>query len=850
MIPIRLRLKNFLSYREPAEPLDFRSFQVACLCGENGHGKSTLLDAITWALWGRSRAKTEDELIHHGQTNMEVEFEFLLGDAQYRVIRKRRRGGPSALELQLFTGDRFQSLTGNSMHETERAIVQLLHLDYDTFVNSSFLLQGKADSFTISPPSKRKELLGEILGLGDYDQFEQRAKAAASAKKDALLALDARIAEIDRELAKEPSYRACLDQFTAEAARLSEEVHRLDESFQHHQHLRQQLDFAQKQVSRLEREIAERRSHHEQLERRLVELRGLVERAEAVLGQRETIDAGYASYVAAQQVIDQQSQKAATLTQLQQQRQQLEAEIQRQKARLELQRAQLAGRIEQLSAQGSDPATFEEAIVALAARVEEAKAQQIALNERKRRLQRLAGEIGQSTAEQKQLRQEMEQLKARIDALREMARCETCGQPITAAARDEQVRRLEAEGKQLGDRFRSLKRRVEELAAQLETENRALAREEAEVQAVLDADVRRLAQLREHQLAAANAAKELERLRPRLGALDATLAARAYAEHDQAALAELEGRIQALAYDPAALQAARERAASLQSFVELKSELDRADAHIDRWRTDTVELESEITTAKHRIRQLEADLIECRRHAAGLDQLDQTIHELKRTLAERRFEGQQAELQRAKYAQLVASCEALRTQRATYERERAEAAREQGIYEELARAFGKGGVQAMIIESVLPEIEEDANALLARMSDGRMRLALATRRETKQGKTVETLLIQVSDELGLRNYELFSGGEAFRVNFALRIALAKLLARRAGARLETLVIDEGFGTQDATGRDRLVEAIRCIEQDFAKIVVVTHIEELKDAFPVRIEVTKGPDGSRFALSVR
>jgi exonuclease SbcC len=131
-----------------------------------------------------------------------------------------------------------------------------------------------------------------------------------------------------------------------------------------------------------------------------------------------------------------------------------------------------------------------------------------------------------------------------------------------------------------------------------------------------------------------------------------------------------------------------------------------------------------------------------------------------------------------------------------------------------------------------------------------MRLALATQRETQQGKLVETLLIQISDELGLRNYELFSGGEAFRVNFALRIALAKLLARRAGARLETLVIDEGFGTQDASGRDRLIEAIRSIEGDFAKIIVVTHIDELKEAFPARIEVTKGADGSKFAVSRR
>jgi exonuclease SbcC len=123
-----------------------------------------------------------------------------------------------------------------------------------------------------------------------------------------------------------------------------------------------------------------------------------------------------------------------------------------------------------------------------------------------------------------------------------------------------------------------------------------------------------------------------------------------------------------------------------------------------------------------------------------------------------------------------------------------------------------------------------------------------TQRETLKGDTVETLAIKISDELGTRSYELYSGGESFRVNFAIRIALSKLLARRAGARLQTLVIDEGFGTQDTQGRERLVEAINSIREDFEKILVITHIEELKDAFPVRIDVFKTPQGSQVAIN--
>ncbi|MCH7704676.1 MAG: hypothetical protein IIB61_06160, partial [Planctomycetes bacterium] len=62
-----------------------------------------------------------------------------------------------------------------------------------------------------------------------------------------------------------------------------------------------------------------------------------------------------------------------------------------------------------------------------------------------------------------------------------------------------------------------------------------------------------------------------------------------------------------------------------------------------------------------------------------------------------------------------------------------------------------------------------------------------------------------------------------------------------------LFIDEGFGSQDAAGQDRLREAIQSIQSDFEKIIVITHIEQIKESFPNRIEVTKTPDGSTFVV---
>ena len=111
----------------------------------------------------------------------------------------------------------------------------------------------------------------------------------------------------------------------------------------------------------------------------------------------------------------------------------------------------------------------------------------------------------------------------------------------------------------------------------------------------------------------------------------------------------------------------------------------------------------------------------------------------------------------------------------------------------------------------------------------------------------ETLDIQIRDQSGYRDYEMYSGGESFRINFSIRLALSYVLAQRAGARLQTLVIDEGFGSQDEIGRQRLIEAINLIRDDFEKILVITHVEQIKDAFSTQLLVEKTPHGSQVTL---
>ena len=164
MIPVKLTMRNFMCYRDNVPPLDFNGIHLACLSGNNGNGKSALIDAMTWALWGKARASSDDDLIHATQTEMEVEFDFAVEQQLYRIIRKRSRpkkrgsSGQPVLEFQISTGNGFRPITGNSITQTQHKILDILHMDYDTFVNSAYLRQGHADQFTRQPPAKRKEV--------------------------------------------------------------------------------------------------------------------------------------------------------------------------------------------------------------------------------------------------------------------------------------------------------------------------------------------------------------------------------------------------------------------------------------------------------------------------------------------------------------------------------------------------------------------------------------------------------------------------------------------------------------------------------------------------------------------
>ena len=244
-----------------------------------------------------------------------------------------------------------------------------------------------------------------------------------------------------------------------------------------------------------------------------------------------------------------------------------------------------------------------------------------------------------------------------------------------------------------------------------------------------------------------------------------------------------------------------------------------------------------------RISQMEASLKELESSGTDLIQVEQEVSRL-------RDEGIQATQKLGRARQNLDVLGDLQKRRDTITHEKTDMASHLQKLKMLEEACGRNGVQALLIEAAIPEIEARANELLDRLTGSRMSVRFQTQKQLKSNKEAkrETLDIHIRDEAGERPYDNFSGGEQFRVNFAIRLALSQILARRAGAKLQTLVIDEGFGSQDPNGRQRLIEAINTIQEDFSRILVITHIEELREAFPNQIEVQKTANGSQFSIN--
>ncbi|MEG4204200.1 AAA family ATPase [Microcoleus sp. Pol7_A1] len=1039
MIPIQLTLKNFLSYREAG--LDFRGLHTACICGPNGAGKSSLLEAISWALWGCCRSDTEDDIIHIGETDVRVDFTFSTGGQIYRVIRNRRRGQSGSLEFQVSLNSaeseeklNFRTLTDKGLRTTQQKILEHIKLDYDTFINSAYLRQGRADEFMLKKPIERKQVLANLLKLDSYDTLSEQAKdtskqfkAQVEVLKQSLQTVQEQLQQKEAIASEQTQLQQATDLLSSQQQADTTELQQLQ--LQHHNrqtwqkllagHQQQHYNISQ-ECRRLLQELSAAKQQQNELQ--------------ALLGQEKEITEGIAYFHSLQATEETMAGKFKANQQAQNQRQQLQEQQRQELSFLQSKIQQLQAQLEVLEQDEKDVLE----ILKQQPEVDKGLAQLQAVRSRLNELEQLQLQVSPLLQQQQQKQQKLDRaragLTARLDEIKRQVqvqqqqrqpqlqqeisaignqilqlenkrvyqqRVREKGQErhdflgnLQAKSRDYQTRLAEidqklqllrkhegetsaGEGKAsnfaenepsnsplmvrdtnfgncplcdrpLDEHYWNLvvtkhHSQQQEIWNQLWVVREQLAVSEREIQVLrheyreLEEELAPYQELRErrsHLQAQLDGLGQdenrLQSMRQDAAEIERLLRTGEYAADDLGQLQQIEQQLQQLNYSDSSHSLARSDEKRLR-WAEIKqAQIKDAQQKLNKINARRPDLQTQLATVQQQLEQqknsseIQQQILSLDRYIAEIGynleqhehvrsemrrsqfwiaraeklrsatvqypQVQQRVNEIANSIAVRDRDLQAVSAQtsamnqqlqehpdptarisaieqqmgrrRQQLDQHLGSLGRLQQQQQNLENMQVQlvaqkeqmqvAKRQQRVYQELGQAFGKNGIQALMIENVLPQLEAETNQILSRLSANQLHVQFITQRAAaskKATKLIDTLDILIADARGTRAYETYSGGEAFRINFAIRLALARLLSQRAGTALQMLIIDEGFGTQDAEGCDRLIAAINAIASDFACILTVTHMPHLKEAFQARIEVSKTAQGSCINLSI-
>src|SRR5690349_10165252 len=475
MIPLHIRISGFLSYHDTVE-LDFTSFDLACISGHNGAGKSSLLDAITWSLFGEARGKSSDVInLRQDVKAAEVALTFQHEENTYRVQRTLPRNKNTFLEFQVRTQTGWKPLTEKTTRETQARIEQTLRLDFDTFVNASFFLQGKADQFTQQNATRRKEVLSNILGLGMWEDYKNRTADKRKFLEKEVDEIDGRIREIDAELAEEDLRKARLAELESGLKQLTAQRNAHESVLENIKRNTALIGEQRKMTAMLSDRLERERSACAGLEERLAVKQADRDSYADLIQRAREIESTYKAWQKSRKELEEWDDIAVQFRDHEKERAPLVEIIAVERAKLEEAQRSLLVEEETIHEQKSTIENLLKDIETAQTSLEEAEtkvANRLQLESERNTARERQAEL---KAENEALREDMNELKERIDSLKaaEGASCPLCGQELSTEHREATLVQLEGEGKQEGDRFRAnqtetteLIRRIADLEAQ------------------------------------------------------------------------------------------------------------------------------------------------------------------------------------------------------------------------------------------------------------------------------------------------------------------------------------------------------------------------------------------------
>lgn len=904
MIPLSLSIRNFLSYGPDTQEIQFEPYNLICLAGKNGHGKSALLDAMTWVLWGQARkiagvAKADDALLRLGQHHMVVALIFICNGQKYKARREYNKiyGKPIlVLDVGLFDEQQntFVSLGGKSIRESQAMLEHILRLDFDSFCNSAFLRQGQSNEFSKKSPKERKDILSSILGLDEFEKIRKLATEKNRECTNELNTLTVLQNKCVQELQAMDGVKEDLRVVHEKLCEQSAQEQELKKKMGAVQQERQQLSNAQRQHAEITFCMAQIDQHIAELKQKLREL----------VSQWRSV---HARYVRACDCAHLEAEKKKLLEETQHFQRSISAHV-ASKEQFDLAQKNVIEMRQSLTAKHAQDVQNEQLEIAkinlehenLVKKKNELFEKSVALKkvigETEHRIKTLAQVAMHSHSHEQLYEREMRCLEKRklfyqrlvaegnsckktLDELTykltiaecdDASRCPLCQQGLTPASRQSLFEKLQNETRFVKHRFERISRVLPRLKEVMVVQHGNIKSIECALNEsvrsghLLEDEEKKRNSFQKEVLAIDQAVAEMNMAEQQIVEKSAQLSVRCrcadFSQEIQArvsvepayvqAVQQLEGtkkKLDACSYDAHAYECMITKLSDIERTLQDYREILSLQAAQGNRKQEIGQLIVQIKALGRQKNEYEMRLGDY----ASLHQILTQIEQNERGLEEKQHammqEKEKNMHEKGALEQRYAFLLKVQEEHAIQQKNVEDLNERIQELQAVVAATGKDGIQSMLIQEVIPEIELEANALLSKLTDNQAQIFIESVRDLKKGGTKETLDINISDTVGMRPYELFSGGEAFRIDFALRIALSKLLARRAGTSLQTLIIDEGFGSQDEEGLARIMDAIYKIQEDFAKVIIVSHLSGMKDQFPVQFFVEKKPSGSEITV---
>jgi exonuclease SbcC len=787
---VRLELDGFTAFRSPTV-VDFTGTDLFALVGATGAGKTSIIDALTFALYG-SVPRLDDRravapVISQNLTEARIRLDFTVEGDTYtavRVVRATKSGGATTKEARL---ERGAEVLAGTAAEVTTAVTALLGLSYEHFTTCVSLPQGQFADFLHAEPRRRQDLLVRLLDLGLYE------RVAAAARQRAALArnrADVAGGQLDRLADATPDARAAAAERVEELAALVE-----------------RLAAERPQVEELRAAASDAQGRADDVASQLALLQGLA------------VPEGVAE-LAAQVAEAERARRRSG---------ELDDEAHTAVAEAEADLAALPER-SALAAHRDDHARRSE-LTHETARGEAAEAEATeAVAEADAAVERARVAHDDAAAGRERVRVAL-RAQALVPELVAGDACPVCGQTVDTLPAHDPPGDLAAADREVADADKALAAATTALTA-AQTHRARVDEKLARVRADLATVAERLAgapdvDTIENDLALVDAATTaLDKARQ--AERDARRAVAAATRHHEALSArETEARRE--------FDAARDRVAALGPPVADRQDLAVDWAALVEWSSTRspalverlAEHRHTLDTARHHAAErLDAVVDACRR--AGVDDGDGTGADLAA------WPGEAVAAAHARAQEAVARID---EQLATAERlrdERRAATGDQQVADMLALHLSANRFEKWLLDEALHQLVAGASTILGDLSEGAYALAVDAR-SGGFGVVDHTNASQV------RSARTLSGGETFLASLALALALADQvagLAAEGSARLESLFLDEGFGTLDADTLDVVATALDELGARGRMVGVVTHVRELADRLPVRFEVRK------------